>query len=115
MCKKYLDSHWSGGQHSAGNCCGEKHWEGDDTLENDGIRIESAGNLKILVVSDENLSDWMGTDFFVVTDGYKYKDNAAIIDNNTIDDDETLVGYESVKWSQSTLLTWLLRNCLKTK
>ena len=39
----------------------------------------------------------MGTDFFVVTDGYKYKDNAAIIDNNAIDDDETLVGYESVK------------------
>ena len=42
------------------------------------------------------LTEWEQI-FFVVTDGYKYKDNAAIIDNNTIDDDETLVVYESVK------------------
>ena len=36
--------------------CGKKHL-GDDTFENDGILVESTGNLKILVDSDENLSD----------------------------------------------------------
>ena len=43
------------------------------------------------------LTDGMGREFCVVADGYEYKDNAAIIDSNTINDYETLVGYESVK------------------